>query len=69
MSAPNPGRQSPEPQDQSNEQISAPESGKIGGAPSETHSKDKSDEYKENTLSSNPEGPLEAAAKEKTSKD
>ena len=69
MSAPNEGRQSPPPEQQSNAQVGAPESGKVGAAPSETHAKDASEDHKASTLSSNPEGPLEAAAQEKVSKD
>lgn len=69
MSAPNPGRQSPEPEKQSHEQVGVPESGKISAGKTETGSKDESVDTKENTLSSNPEGPLEAAAHEKVSKE
>ena len=69
MSAPKQGRQSPEPETQSHEQVSAPESGKIDAAPSATHAKDTSEETKHEGLSSNPAGPLEGAAQEKTSKD
>lgn len=69
MSAPNAGRQSPEPETQSHEQVSAPESGKIDAAPTETHSKDASEDHKQNTLSSNPKGPMEDAAHEKISKE
>ena len=69
MSAPNQGRQSPEPEQQSHAQVGAPEDGKADAAPSETFAKDASEDQKTNTLSSNPEGPLEAAAKEKLSKD
>ena len=70
MSAPNQGRQSPPPEDQSHEQVGVPESGKTGdAAPSETHAKDKSEEVKHTVLESNPTGPLEQAAKEKVSKD
>ncbi|KAL9099035.1 MAG: hypothetical protein Q9163_005411 [Psora crenata] len=65
MSAPKAGRQSPEPEKQTEEQVAAPESGQIGAAPSETHAKDASEDSKANTLSSNPEGPLEGAAHEK----
>ena len=65
MSAPNPGRQSPEPETQSGSQINAPtDSGKMDGS-------DKKDEGKEDQtsgLESNPTHPLEGAAKEKTSK-
>ena len=68
MSAPNAGRQSPEPEKQSSAQIGQPESGKIDAAPSETHAKDVSDDTK-GGLPSNPEGPLEGAAHEKVSKE
>ena len=69
MSAPNAGRQSPEPENQSGKQIHEPASGDIGAAPSETHAKEVSEEQKLSTLSSNPTGPLEDAAHEKVSKD
>ena len=69
MSAPKAGRQSPEPEKQSHQQIGAPESGQADAAPSDTHAKDVSEDVKQNTLPSNPEGPLEGAAHEKTSKE
>ena len=69
MSAPNAGRQSPDPENQSHGQVGAPESGKIDAAPSETHAKEASEDQKENTLESNPTGPLEDAAHEKVSKE
>ncbi|KAL9129105.1 MAG: hypothetical protein Q9217_002348 [Psora testacea] len=69
MSAPNAGRQSPEPEKQSNQQVGAPESGQVDAAPSDTHAKDASEDTKQNTLSSNPEGPMEGAAHEKVSKE
>lgn len=69
MSAPNAGRQSPEPEKQSHGQVGTVEGGKIDAAPSGTHAQEASDDQKENTLSSNPEGPMEGAAHEKTSKD
>ena len=69
MSAPNAGRQSPEPEKQSNSQVGAPESGKIDAAPSETYAKDASEDHKQNALESNPTGPLEDAAHEKVSKE
>ena len=69
MSAPNAGRQSPEPSTQGSHQVGAPEGGKIDAAPSETHAKDVSEDVKEGVLSSNPEGPLESAAHEKVSKE
>ncbi|KAL8992020.1 MAG: hypothetical protein Q9169_007438 [Polycauliona sp. 2 TL-2023] len=72
MSAPNPGRQSPPPSAQDPSQVSAPESGKAGAAPSDDHAKDVSEKAKSDdsgVLSSNPEGPLEGAAHEKVSKE
>lgn len=69
MSAPKAGRQSPEPEKQTHEQVGAPESGQIDAAPSKDHAKESSDDHKENSLSSNPEGPLEHAAHEKVSKE
>lgn len=69
MSAPNAGRQSPEPEDQSNSQVGAPESGKVDAAPSASHAKDSSEQTKHQGLSSNPGGPLDAAAEQKTSKE
>ncbi|KAL8643977.1 MAG: hypothetical protein Q9210_007481, partial [Variospora velana] len=67
MSAPNPGRQSPEPSAQTDAQTGQPESGKINAAPSAEHAKEKSEQAKGDggVLSSNPEGPLEGMAKEK----
>ncbi|PNS20814.1 hypothetical protein CAC42_2745 [Sphaceloma murrayae] len=69
MSAPNQGRQSPEPERQSDSQKNphgaAPN--QQGGAPSLEHGKEQSDKQK-GALESNPKGPLEDAAKEKTSK-
>lgn len=69
MSAPRAGRQSPEPETQSHEQVGAPESGKIDAGKTETGSKDESIDTKDNTLESNPVGPLEDAAHEKVSKE
>ena len=69
MSAPNTGRQSPDPERQTKGQVGVPESGQIDAAPSETHAKDASDDQKENTLESNPVGPMEDAAHEKVSKE
>lgn len=69
MSAPNQGRQSPEPEQQSHAQVGLPEHGKAGAAPSDTHAKDVSEDAKKNTLSSNPKGPMEDAAHEKVSKE
>lgn len=69
MSAPNAGRQSPEPEKQTHSQVGIPESGKIDAGESETMSKDQSDDTKDNALESNPEGPLEDAAHQKVSKE
>jgi hypothetical protein len=65
MSAPNPGRQSPDPERQSGAQTGATtESGKID----ESSKKDTGKEKHSSGLSSNPTHPLEQEAKEKTSK-
>jgi hypothetical protein len=65
MSAPNQGRQSPDPVHQSDAQAGATtESGKID----ESSKKDTGKENQTSGLSSNPTHPLEQAAKEKTSK-
>ena len=69
MSAPNAGRQSPEPENQFDEQVKALGSGDIGAAPSETHAKKSSEDTKPNSLESNPTGPMEGAAHEKVSKE
>lgn len=69
MSAPKAGRQSPEPEKLSDAKIGAPASGQIGAAPSKDHAGDVSEEQKQNTLSSNPKGPMEDAAHEKVSKE
>ena len=69
MSAPLQGRQSPEPERQDNSQVGAPESGKIDADPSGTYAKESSEDTKHEGLSSNPGGPLEDAAGEKTTKD
>jgi len=73
--APNAARQSPEPETQSKDQTSAIGSGNIsddkgekGGSKSTSEQKS-SDETKMSGLESNPEGPLEGAAKEKVSKE
>ncbi|KAF4550987.1 Hypothetical protein D9617_15g043410 [Elsinoe fawcettii] len=71
MSAPNQGRQSPEPETQSGSQLKHPHGAnpnEQGGAPSLEHGKEQSDKQKSNALESNPKGPLEDAAAEKTSK-
>ncbi|TIA26103.1 hypothetical protein D6C81_01054 [Aureobasidium pullulans] len=69
MSAPNAGRQSPEPENQSSKQQAAPTAGNPNqqGAEPNEGSKQASDNQKDG-LSSNPTGPLDQAAKEKTSK-
>ncbi|KAI9719793.1 MAG: hypothetical protein M1812_003281 [Candelaria pacifica] len=70
MSAPNAGRQSPDPSKQDSKQgASLPGSGKANAAPSAEFAKEKSDDAKESVLESNPKGPLEDAAKAKVSKD
>lgn len=69
MSAPNAGRQSPDPENQSGKQQAEPTSGnpnQQGAEPSEG-SKGASDNQL-NNLESNPAGPLDQAAKDKTSK-
>lgn len=68
MSAPNPGRQSPDEERQPGpQQQEATGSGKAepNAAPSDEFSKARSDENKQ-SLGSNPEHPLEKYAKEKT---
>jgi len=68
MSAPQAGRQSPDPENQSNaQQGSTANPNQQGAAPSQEHAKEASDDQKKG-LSSNPEGPLDKAAEEKTSK-
>ncbi|CAL8581194.1 hypothetical protein XPA_006894 [Xanthoria parietina] len=72
MSAPNPGRQSPPPSQQTSRQTGAPGSGKAGAAPSDEHAKEESEKVKSDessVLSSNPEGPMEGPAHEKVAKD
>lgn len=69
MSAPKAGRQSPEPENQGSHQVGALASGDIGAAPSDTHAKDQSEEHKHDGLESNPTGPLDEAAEQKTTKD
>jgi hypothetical protein len=65
MSAPNAGRQSPEPEQQSGAQTGATtESGQID----ESSHKDEGKDDQTSGLESNPKHPLEEAAKEKTSK-
>lgn len=70
MSAPNAGRQSPEPSRQTGAQQSDPTSTKAnqqGGAPTDHSAQDESNETK-SKLSSNPTHPLAKASEEKTSK-
>ena len=69
MSAPNAGRQSPELETQSDKQAGQVAGGKADAAPSATHAQEKSDDHKDNVLSSNPKGPLEDAAHNKVSKE
>lgn len=69
MSAPNAGRQSPEPETQSHDQVSAPESGQIDAASSKDAAKESSEDSKHNVLESNPVGPMEDAAHKKVTKD
>jgi len=65
MSAPNQGRQSPEPERQSGAQAGATtDSGKVD----ESSKKDEGKDNQTSGLSSNPTHPLEQAAKDKTSK-
>lgn len=69
MSAPNQGRQSPEPETTSDAQTgtTASNPNKQGGAASQEQSQQASNEQLKG-LSSNPTGPLDKAAEEKTSK-
>ncbi|KAG9601668.1 hypothetical protein KCU77_g2216, partial [Aureobasidium melanogenum] len=69
MSAPNAGRQSPDPEAQSGKQQAEPTSGnpnQQGAEPSEGSKK--ASENQLEGLESNPTGPLDQAAKDKTSK-
>ncbi|MCJ1409946.1 hypothetical protein MMC19_004030 [Ptychographa xylographoides] len=73
MSAPNAGRQSPEPeqapkQTQSTTAHAGDDQAKVDAAPSATHGQDVSEETK-NTLESNPKGILEDAAHAKVGKE
>lgn len=69
MSAPNQGRQSPEPERQSHaQQGTAAKPNDQGAAPSQDHAAEASKEQLKG-LESNPTGVLEAEAKKKTSKD
>jgi hypothetical protein len=69
MSAPNAGRQSPEPETQSNAQsgTTTTDVNDQGGAPKHGNAQENSDDTK-GALSSNPTHPLEKHAEEKTSK-
>ncbi|KAG9690855.1 hypothetical protein KCU81_g8519, partial [Aureobasidium melanogenum] len=68
MSAPNAGRQSPDPENQSGKQQAEPTSGNAhhGAQPSEGSKKASDNQL--SGLESNPTGPLDQAAKDKTSK-
>lgn len=68
MSAPNPGRQSPDPE-RAPEKVEHAVEAKVGAAPSEEHAKEVSDQAKESVLSSNPTHPLEESAEAKISKE
>jgi hypothetical protein len=70
MSAPNQGRQSPDPENQSSAQKDTPASGQVDAAPSDTHAKDKSEEAKSDggVLESNHVHPLKEAAEAKLKK-
>ena len=68
MSAPQQGRQSPDPENQSDSQKAQPSSGHDESAPSGDHTKQSSEDTKHHGLESNPVHPLEEAAKEKISK-
>ncbi len=69
MSAPQAGRQSPDPESQMGHQQTEPtaQPNQQGAAPSEEHAKDASEEQK-SSLPSNPTHPLAKASEEKTSK-
>ncbi|MCJ1439548.1 MAG: hypothetical protein MMC23_000027 [Stictis urceolatum] len=69
MSAPNQGRQSPEPERSAHSQVGKTADGQAGAAPSETHAQEKSEEAKDSVLSSNPEPTLGKAADAKISKE
>ncbi|KAI9673492.1 MAG: hypothetical protein M1817_002955 [Caeruleum heppii] len=72
MSAPNAGRQSPEPARQSgSQQQDTPSTGdsKAGAAPSDTHAKESSDNTKFHGLESNPKGAMDDKADKATGKD
>ncbi|KAF2473522.1 uncharacterized protein BDR25DRAFT_283132 [Lindgomyces ingoldianus] len=70
MSAPNAGRQSPGPESQTGAQQQDPVAmnpNEQGGAPSQSHAKEASDDQKAN-LASNPTHPLAKHSEETTSK-
>lgn len=67
MSAPNQGRQSPDPERQSGAQQQAPPAENPNQAPGESKAKEDSKAQLEG-LSSNPKGPLDEEAKAKVSK-
>ena len=71
MSAPNQGRQSPDPENQSGaQQQDVPAGGHADSAPSEAYAKDSSENAKQSdTLSSNPEHILDKTADAKISKE
>ncbi|MCJ1259028.1 hypothetical protein MMC24_006862 [Lignoscripta atroalba] len=68
MSAPNAGRQSPDPERQSDKQGGQQASGKVDAAPSNEFAKKSSEDTLSN-LESNPKGAYEDAAQEKVSKE
>jgi len=68
MSAPNEGRQSPEPERQTGDQLNTPSASGQTDAASSDRTNDTSDKEKVEGLSSNPTHPLAKAAEEKTSK-
>lgn len=68
MSAPNAGRQSPEPETQSESQVGAP-TGTSGADPQGQGGEKGSEEEAGSGLESNPTHPLEESAKAKTTKE
>ncbi|KAL9120507.1 MAG: hypothetical protein Q9187_002941, partial [Circinaria calcarea] len=64
-SAPNEGRNSPEPEKQKGKQGEPTADGQVGAGPDDGNAEQKSDDQKGNVLESNPEGPMEKAAHEK----
>jgi len=67
MSAPNQGRQSPEPERQGHKQTNAPADAKVG-ASSHAEASQKESGNTLNNLESNPKGVLDDAAEAKTAK-